>query len=164
MSPHRGSIHRQPRSDSGAVRLWQWARSRRAPWTCIDAAEAADISERRARTIITALHESGLVDCDRASELGHDGQQPATWMLSRAGRDLDDPPIMISNGRGIYIGARTADGDGNDTLRRILERADIATRDAARKLQINSRTLRRMLDGALKISTDDPIIGRARRL
>jgi hypothetical protein len=90
--------------------LWPWARSRRAPWTTLDAAAAAALSPRRTRAIVAALHAAGLLDCVREAELaGQDGQTAAEWTVSEAGRQVL-APILIVNGEtraiiGIRVGA-----------------------------------------------------------
>jgi predicted ArsR family transcriptional regulator len=110
MSPTKGSIHRKPRSDSGAARLWQWARERRGPWTCAEAAEACEISPRRCRAIVAALHAGGVLDCERESEtVGGVGNTPAEWSLSAEGRALAMAPVMVVDGRsGLITGIRAA--------------------------------------------------------
>lgn len=162
-----GSIHRRPRSDSGAVRLWAWARTRRGSWTCAEAAEAATITPRRAREIVRALHAAGLLDCIRETETaGQVGQVPAEWAMSAGGRAIDGAPVLIVDGAsGRITGIRAAvNGDGTDKLRRAIERSKLSTREAARQLQVNNRTLRRMMQGDPPIAADDPIIARARAL
>lgn len=62
------------------------------------------------------------------------------------------------------LGAELRLSSPSAQLRLYIARSGLSVRAAAKRLGINDRTLRRMLDGALKISTDDPIIGRARRL
>lgn len=95
MSPGKGSTHSRARSDSGAARLWQWARERRGPWTCPEAVEACAISPRRCRAIVAALYAAGVLDQVSESEVSDRGQAPATWRLSAAGRALAAPPIMV---------------------------------------------------------------------
>lgn len=164
MAPYRGAIHRRPRSDSGAARLWQWARTRRAPWLVAEAAEAAGITARRARAIVTALGEAGYLDCTRLSDaIG----EAAEWRLSEAGRALAGPPILVIDGAtGLVTGARAAPvgSDGNAMLQRAVRRSGLSGRAAAAALGVNDRTLRRLLCGETPIPADDPIIARARSL
>lgn len=171
MAPTKGSIHRRPRSDSGAARIWDWARGKRGPWTSADAAEACEISPRRCRAIVAAMHDAGLLDCERESELaqgsvGMGGQQAAEWSLSVAGRALAAPPVLIVDREtGAITGIRAAaNGDGTAKLRRHVERSGLTGRAAARALGVNDRTLRRMLAGKPAIAGDDPILARAARL
>src|SRR5437016_4999379 len=140
MSPIPGSIHRRPRSDSGAVRLWTWARTRRRPWTCPEVAEAAAITDRRTREIVRALHEARLLDCVRESEVvGQHGQEAAEWELSAAGRAMLAPPVLIVDGEaGRIVGIRAAvNGDGTAKLRRAVERSGLSTRAAARAMGVH---------------------------
>jgi len=167
MSPTPGSIHRRPRSDSGAARLWQWARTRRGPWTTLEAAEAAELTARRTRAIVAALGDAGLLDRIKESELeGDAGQQAAEWEMSAAGRALAAPPVLIVDGQvGIITGVRAAaNGDGTEKLRKAIARSKLSIRAAAKQLQVNETTLRRMLRGEPPIAGDDPIIARARAM
>jgi hypothetical protein len=168
MSPSKGSVHRRARSDSGAVRLWDWARGRRGSWTCAAAAEAADITSRRAREIVRALHAAELVECIRETETlgGGQGQSAAEWAMSAAGRAVKGAPVLIVDGKsGRIVGVRAAtDGDGAVPLRRAVERSKLPLREAARRLKVNDTTLRAMLRGDQPISADDAIIKRARAL
>lgn len=162
MAPYRGAIHRRPRSDSGAVRIWEWARSRRGSWTISEAVETTDVSRRRCQAIVTAMHGAGLVDQVRESELSSDGQTPAEWRLSPAGRAMQAGPIMIVDpDTGLITGCRPApSGDGNAKLRRAVELAGMSGRGAARVLGISDRTLRQILAGQIQIAENDPLLAR----
>lgn len=105
MSQPRGYRKPTARRDSGAARLWQWARQRRSPWTADQAATANAISRRRCRMIVQALAAAGIVDCvqEYASIGGAHGWQPAEWRLTAAGRKLTAAPIMITDARAGYI-------------------------------------------------------------
>ncbi|MCC6775657.1 MAG: hypothetical protein IT537_03315 [Hyphomicrobiales bacterium] len=166
MSPTPGTIHRRARRDSGAARLWQWARRRRSPWTCPQAAEAADITQRRAREIVAALAAAGLVDQAREAELTIDGNQAAEWRLSEAARAVALAPVLVVDGTtGRIVGVRlTGDGSGTDRLRRAIERSGLSIRQAAIQLDIHERTLQRWLAQGAPIAADDPLIARAREL
>lgn len=165
MAPYKGSIHRRARSDSGAARLWHWARTRRRPWTVDMAAAAAEISDRRARAIVRALYEADLLDCLHERELTDQGWAPAEWTVSEYGRTIGVAPVMVSSD-GIITGLRisTTDGAGVGQLRQALERSGLSVRAAARQLGVNDRTLRRMLSGETPLTSDDPILQRAREL
>ena len=103
MSPRPGSIHTRPRADSGAARLWQWARERRGAWTTLAAMEACSISPRRCRAIVAALHAAGILE----AQATHAGNQAAEWELSAAGRALTAAPILIVDARaGLITGVR----------------------------------------------------------
>jgi len=104
MPPTLGSIHLRPRLDSGAAALWQWARRRRGPWTCPDAADACGISASRCRRIVAAMQEAGYLDKVGSSAPAapdHRGRRiganPNGWRLSAAGRALRGAPIMITD-------------------------------------------------------------------
>jgi hypothetical protein len=92
------------------LRLWRWIRARRRPWTCGAAADAAGISEGRARAIVRGLHAAGLVRRLTAWESTGGGFQPATWAISARGGRVTAPPILIVR-QGLVIGARAADDD-----------------------------------------------------
>lgn len=163
MAPYKGSIHRRARSDSGAARLWHWARTRRRPWTVDMAAAAAEISDRRGRAIVRALYEADLLDCLQERELTDQGWAPAEWTVSEYGRAVTSAPIMIAE-EGIITGLRIAADDGVGQLRQAVERSGLSVRAAARQLGVNDRTLRRMLSGETPLTSDDPILQRAREL
>src|ERR1700693_6289025 len=97
MPPAIGSIHARPRFDSGAAELWQWARQRRGSWTCPEATAACGVSSRRCRAIVAALHRAGYLDLVGESENTYQGRMAASWRLSRAGRALSGPPVMVSD-------------------------------------------------------------------
>lgn len=167
MSPIPGSIHRRPRSDSGAVRLWAWARARRRPWTCPEAAEQCRISSGRCRAIVRAMHDTGLLDQVRGSELvGGLGQGAAEWRLSAEGRAARQPPVLVVDGeRGIIVGTRPAgDGRGNALLRQAVDASGLTRPAAAARLGVHVVTLQRWLAGSPPIAADDPMIERARWL
>ena len=109
MPPALGSTHSHPRRDSGLVRLWEWARARRGTWTCTDAIEACDLSERRCRAMVAALHAAGLIDqtSPQVSSGYRAGWTPAEWRLNTAGREIKQAPIMvIDHVRGVITGMR----------------------------------------------------------
>jgi len=107
MSPLSGSIHRKPRRDSGAARLWDWACVRDGSWTAEEAATVCSISIRHARKIVRGLHLSGWLDCTQSPVHGDVvGQLPALWIITDIGRRLG-PPIMVETGTGNYIGVRS---------------------------------------------------------
>jgi hypothetical protein len=160
MAPTRGSIHARARCDSGVARLWQWARTRRAPWTCLDAADAAAISSRRMRAIVGALAAAGLVDCVRESELDNNGQKAAEWTLSVTGTAMREPPILIVTD-GAIVGVRMpGDDSGTAMLRRALARSGLSTRAAARRLGVSDSSMRRFIRGTPPLGADDPLIAR----
>ncbi|HEY7302165.1 MAG TPA: hypothetical protein VH684_30090 [Xanthobacteraceae bacterium] len=137
MSPRPGSIHRRPRRDSGAARLWAWARARRGVWTARDAAAAAGLSRGRARAIVRALARAGYLDCVRESEISGPGagQAPAEWVMSEDGRALASPPVLIVDRKsGNIVGVR-ASGDGIEAekLKRAIARAKLPIEEAARR-------------------------------
>jgi len=167
MPPVPGSIHRRPRSDSTAARLWTWARTRRAPWTCADALGAIGGSARRIRGIVAALHQAGILDQISASELtGPGGRAPAEWVLSDVGRALAAPPILITDAAaGTITGVRAAiDGIGTEQLREAISRSGLSGVAAATALGVRASTLRDLLRGRPPLAEDDPIIARARGL
>ena len=162
MPPYIGSIHRRPRSDSGAARLWAWARRKRSAWTIAAAAEAAQIEPRTARKIVAALVEEGLIDTivERGSA-GKDGWTPAEFAMTEAGRKIDSPPILVMAGQsGVVAGVRIIRDPANDRLRQSIEASGLATSAAACALGLNPRTLRRMMAGELPIAADDPVFQR----
>jgi len=114
--PALGSVHLLPRLDSGAAELWQWARRRRGPWTCPDAADACGISASRCRRIVAAMQEAGYLDkVESSAPTAPDqrgrriGATPNEWRLSPAGRALRGAPIMISDAAtGAIVGFRPA--------------------------------------------------------
>jgi hypothetical protein len=109
MSPRRGDIHRRARKDSGAARLWAWARGRRASWTCPDAAASCEVSPRRTRMIVAAMYEAALLLRVREYEMGQQGAEPAEWQMSARGRKLTAAPIMVVDGKtGLIAGVRAA--------------------------------------------------------
>lgn len=163
MPPTPGSIHRRPRHDSGAARIWAWARRQRRTWTAHEAAAACAVASRRARAIVAAMAAAGLLEQTAEVARGEGGQlTPAGWRLSAAGRALPVPPVLIIDGEtGSIVGVRVYDGSGNAELRRLIEETGLSTRAAARALRLNSRTLRRILSGETPISRDDPVLTRA---
>lgn len=164
MPPKLGDIHRRPRSDSGVVRLWEWARGKRGSWTAAEAAEAAEIAPRRARAIIKALCDAGYIDLTAEAESigGPDGATPAEYRFSAAARDLPGAPVLIVDGEsGTITGVRApADGDGNARLRAAVDASGLSGRAAAAALGLNERTLRRMISGETPIGRDDPALAR----
>jgi hypothetical protein len=116
MPPTLGSVHLRPRLDSGAAALWQWARRRRGPWTCPDAADACGISASRCRRIVAAMQEAGYLDkVESAAPAAPDhrgrriGATPNEWRLSAAGRELRGAPVMITDAtNGTIVGFRPA--------------------------------------------------------
>ncbi len=163
MAPQPGSIHRTARSDSGAARLWKWARSKRSPWTTLDAADAAEIAPSRARGIVAALHAAGLVECTTNAAPSQAGMVAAEYRLSPTGRETIDAPVMIVSD-GLLVGARFRDEAGNVILRARVERSGLTGREVARQLGINHRTLRRMLSGEVSLMADDPVLTRVGKL
>lgn len=164
MPPTPGAIHRAPRSDSGAARLWQWARSRQQPWTCPEAAEACGVAAGRCRHIVAAFYQAGIVD--RVAEQYRDAGgalRAAEWTLSAAGRKLAAPPVLITDA-GRIVGVRVADLGGTDILRRAIERSGLGIMAAAEALQIHNATLHKILVGERLLAEDDPVIERARTL
>lgn len=164
MPPYLGSIHRRPRSDSGAARLWDWAHRRRKPWSAETGADAAKISARRCREIVRALVDAGLIDIvSEATSIG-EGREAATYALSAAGRGVRSAPVMIVDAEaGRIVGVRpgTLAAPANVRLRAAVEASGLSARAAARALGLNDRTLRRMLSGDLPIFADDPLFDRA---
>lgn len=111
MPPILGSIHRVARSDSGAARLWTWARKRKKPWSADDAASACDISRRRCRAIVAALRDAGLIEMvDERENPGHRlGETARTWQMTDASRGIESAPVMIvDRDRGVITGVRVA--------------------------------------------------------
>jgi len=114
MPPTLGSVHLRPRLDSGAAELWQWARRRRGPWTCRDAADACGISASRCRRIVAAMHGAGYLDkVESAAPAAPDhrgrriGATANEWRLSPAGRELNGAPVMITDAtNGTIVGFR----------------------------------------------------------
>lgn len=161
MPPKLGDTHRRPRSDSGAVRLWAWARACRGSWTAAAAAEAAGITARRARAIVAALREAGLVaQTSAAVSLGAEGAAPAEYRLTDEGRALAGAPIMIIEDGAIRGVRLPAEGAGNARLVAAVAAAGISQRAAAAALGVHERTLRRMLAGETPVDDDDPVMGR----
>lgn len=109
MAPTKGSFHRRARRDSGAARIWAWARAKRGPWTSAEAADECAVSARRCRAILKAMSEAGILDQQKESEVSAGGQQAAEWALSADGRALSAAPVMIVDGRtGLITGVRAA--------------------------------------------------------
>lgn len=167
MSPRPNSIHRRPRSDSGAARLFAWARARRGAWTAAEAGDESEISADRAKAIVRALVTAGYAEIADASRSlgGALGATPATYRLTPEGRSLAGPPTLIVDGAsGNIVGVRApGDGSGNALLRARIEASGLSTTAAAKALGLNPRTLRRILSGETPISADDPALAHAGR-
>lgn len=99
MPPYVGLRHRRPRADSGAVRIWRWARRQRGTWTVSDAADAVTVAPRTARKAIAALGEAGLLD--QVDQPGQDAGgifRAAQWRISARGRAARGVPILTVDG------------------------------------------------------------------
>jgi len=111
MPPRQGDTHRAPRSDSGVVRLWIWARRKKLAWTADEAAEGAKMSRSRCRATVKALKDAGLViEVDARESLGHrDGWSAPTYRLAPHAEGIDTRPIMTMR-NGQIVGVRFSSG------------------------------------------------------
>lgn len=107
MSPRKGTTHSAARSDSGAARLWAWARRKRRAWTADEAAAAADIHPNRCRATVKALKDAGLlVEVEARKSLGRGaGSTKPTYRLTPEAEAIDTAPILTMR-NGAIIGVR----------------------------------------------------------
>lgn len=103
----KGLLHSNARADSGMRKLMEFAREKDRLWSVLEAAEKCEISERRCRAMVAALHEEGVLRCGMSWILTPDGVQPAEWKLTAFGRRLKSTPILIVRA-GVIVGVRIA--------------------------------------------------------
>src|SRR4029453_6994158 len=107
MAPHKGLLPSRPRSDSGAVRLWQWSRRRRRPWTIAEAASSVDLSLRRTREIVAAMQSARLLRRLSIRKADSSGRfVPAKWITIDARRAIATIIITSDKLRGRIIDVR----------------------------------------------------------
>lgn len=164
MAPHQGSIHRRSRGDSTVPALLTWARGRRSSWTVSRVAKDLGLSERRARAIVRALGDAGLLEqvSERAST--ESGWVPAEWRILPAGRMATAPVLIAPGGRIVGVRTHQVDHEGFARLRNYIDTCGLARAAIARQLRVTDSTLRDLLAGRAELMRGDPILDRLARI
>jgi hypothetical protein len=157
MPPVPGTIHRVPRRDSGAARMWRWAAGRRKPWSTIDLGEAVGGSPRRIRAIVAGWREAGLVEELRPAEKQPDGSQGAALYRVADAHHGAPPPVMVVRD-GSIVGARQGSPAAVEKLKATIAALGMSVRAAAIALDIDRRALVRMMAGETLVADDDPVM------
>jgi hypothetical protein len=158
MPPTPGTIHRRPRRDSGAARMWEWARHRRRAWSIAELAEAVGgCGDGRGREIVRAWRDAGLVDQVSERERLPDGTwSPALYRVPTTHRDRPAPVMPRAEAGGLLT--RQGAPEATVRLRSMLDTIGMSTSEAARALDIDRRALGLMLTGDIPIADDDPVL------